>query len=291
MVSRISGRTRVIGLFGSPIGHSRSPLMQNTVFAAMGLDFVYVPFDTGAQGAGEVVQAMRVLNLHGANVTMPLKRAILPHLDHLSPAADLAGAVNVIVTEGGVLTGHLTDGEGFMLSLAEAGVQYEGRRMVLLGAGGAGMAVAVQAALGGVGAITLLNRRDGFFQQADMMVAGIRDRLGCDITLQDLDDRDALAQAIEAADILINATPVGMHGAEPGMALPDAGLLRPGLAVCDLIYVPRETPLLAEAARRGCVTVSGLRMQLYQAVPAFRMWTGQEMDVALARRVLFEGAA
>ncbi|SMX48627.1 shikimate dehydrogenase [Maliponia aquimaris] len=290
MVSRISGRTRVIGLFGSPIGHSRSPLMQNTVFAAMGLDFVYVPFDTGARDAAEVVQAMRVLNLSGANVTMPLKRAILPHLDHLSPAADLAGAVNVIVNDGGVLTGHLTDGEGFMSSLAEAGVPYAGRRMVLLGAGGAGMAVAVQAALEGVSAITLVNRRDGFFEAAGAMVARVRNRLGCGITLQDLDGREALAEAIGAANILVNATPVGMHGAEPGMALHDAGLLRPGLVVCDLIYVPRETPLLAQAARRGCVTVSGLGMQLYQAVPAFRMWTGQEMDVELARRVLFEGA-
>lgn len=291
MASRITGKTKVIGLFGFPVSHSRSPIMQNSVFEIMELDYVYVAFPVSQEKAGDAVQALRVLNLRGANVTMPLKRAITGHLDWLSPAAELAGAANVIVNEGGVLAGHLTDGEGFLLSLAEAGVDHKGRHMVILGAGGAGTAVAIQAAMEGVGSISLFNRRDELFDDAMMTVAKLKDRFECSIRLFNLEESETLATAIGSADILVNATPLGMEDSSDEMPLPDAGLLRENLVVCDLIYAPCETRLLKEAARRGCKTVSGLGMQLYQAVPAFRMWTGREMPVDLARRVLFEGAA
>lgn len=290
MSSRITAKTAVVGVLGSPIRHSRSPVMQNSVYEAMGLDFVYVAFDVGADRAQEAAEALRTLGLRGANVTMPLKRAILPFLDRLSPAAELAGAVNVIVNDAGELAGHITDGEGFMMSLAEAGVDHVGRRMVVMGAGGAGMAVAIQAALDGIGSVAIFNRRDAFLDEARTIVAKLRNHVDCPITLGDLDDRRTLDRAIEGADILVNATPIGMEGSEDRMALPDAALLRPDLVVCDLIYVPKETHLLREAARRGCRTVSGIGMQLYQAVPAFRMWTGREMDVEVARSALLGGA-
>ena len=285
--SRVTARTTVIGLLGSPVSHSRSPIMQNTVYESMGLDFVYVAFDVGLDRVEEAVQALRVLGLRGANVTMPLKRAIVPRLDCLSPAAELAGAVNVVVNDAGVLTGHITDGVGFMLSLSEAGIDHLGRHVAVIGAGGAGMAVAIQAALDGIGSVKLLNRRDAFFDAAEKTAEILQRRVECDVTLKDLDDREALELAINSADILVNATPIGMKGTEDEMALPDASMLRPDLVVCDLIYVPRETRLLKEAAGRGCKTVSGLGMQLYQAVPAFRMWTGHDMDVDVARQALF----
>ena len=291
MASRISGKTQVIGLFGSPVSHSRSPIMQNSVFEAMGLDYVYVAFPVGLDQVADAVQAVRVLSLRGANVTMPLKRAITKHLGRLSAAAELAGAVNVIVNEDGELAGYLTDGEGFMLSLAEAGVDHVGRHMVILGAGGAGMAVAIQAAMEGVASVSLFNRRDDIFHEAAKTVAKMGERLDCSVSLTDLKEMDALEAALRSADILVNATPLGMEETSGDMALPDAGLLRPDLVVCDLIYVPRETRLLREAAQQGCKTVSGLGMQLHQAVPAFRMWTGRDMPVDLARQVLFEGAA
>lgn len=287
MTSRISGQTRLIALFGSPVSHSRSPVMQNTLFDAMGLDFAYVAFDIGLGRVAEAVAALRTLNLRGANVTTPLKRAVTAHLDRLSPAAELAGAVNVIVNDDGVLTGHTTDGEGFMMSLRDAGVDFAGRRMTLLGAGGAATAVAVQAATDGVGSIAIFNRRDAFFDEAVVLAARLRDRHDCDVRVHDLADLGALKAGIEASDILINATPLGMEASADRMALPDPDFLRPGLVVCDLIYVPRETLLLRHAARLGCRTVSGLGMQLFQAVPAFRLWTGRDMDVELARRTLF----
>lgn len=286
-ISRISGKTRLIGLLGSPVSHSRSPVMQNSVFEAMDLDFAYIAFDVAAGRGAEAIAAIRTLGLRGSNVTMPLKREVIPHLDRLTPAADLAGAVNVIVNDDGVLTGHVTDGEGFMLSLDDACVAYEGRRMVILGAGGAAIAVTIQAAFQGVAGITLFNRRDAFYGAAEDMLVRIGDKTPCDIILHDLDDHTALAEAIAQADILINATPIGMEDSADRTALPDLGLLRAELTVCDLIYAPRETHLLKEAAARGCKTVSGIGMQLYQAVPAFRMWTGRDMDIEIARKALF----
>lgn len=288
-LSRISGKTRLIGLFGSPASHSRSPVMQNSVFEAMRIDFAYLAFDVSLDKVADAIASIRLLNMRGANITMPLKRAVLPHLDHLSPAAELAGAVNVIVNDDGVLTGHMTDGEGFMLSLADAGIDYASKRMVILGAGGAAIAVAIQASMEGVASVSLFNRRDDFYATAERLVAGIRDRLGCDVEIRDLADDVALTNDIALTDILVNATPVGMEGSLDRMALPDPEVLRPDLAVCDLIYVPRETRLLREAAARGCRTISGIGMQLFQAVPAFGLWTGQPMDLDVARHALFEG--
>lgn len=285
-MSRLSGKTRVIGLFGSPVAHSRSPVMQNTVFKAMGLDFAYLAFDVGLERAGEAIRAIRTLGLCGANVTMPLKRAVVPYLDALSPAAALAGAVNVIVNEHGHLTGHLTDGTGFMLSLDEAGVAYQGRAMTIIGAGGAGIAVAIQAAFQGVDSVTFFNQRDRFYDAGKTLAAQLCDETDCVITIRDLADHQNLAHHVAETDILINATPIGMDETSTQTALPDLSDLRPEQTVCDLIYVPRQTKLLKQAAARGCTTVSGIGMQLYQAVPAFRMWTGQDIDIDIARQAL-----
>ena len=287
MTSRISGKSRLIALLGSPVSHSKSPVMQNAVFEAMGLDFVYVAFDVGLDRLGDAVLGLRALNVRGANVTMPLKRAIIGHLDRLSPAAELAGAVNVIVNEDGILTGHITDGQGFMMSLRDAGVAYSKRRMTILGAGGAATAVAVQAAMDGVGRIAIFNRHDGFFKDGVKMADRLRDKFECDIRFADLADVDLLRRQILDSDILVNATSVGMEETSGQMVLPDATFLHPDLVVCDLIYVPRETYLLEQAAKMGCRTISGMGMQLFQAVPAFKLWTGEEMDVAVARRALF----
>lgn len=284
--SRISGKTQLIGLFGSPVSHSHSPTMHNTCFEAMGFDFAYLAFDVKEADAEDAVKAIRLLNLRGANVTMPIKRSVMPHLDRLTPAAELAGAVNVVVNDDGVLTGHVTDGEGFMLSLAEAGVDYTGKHMVILGAGAAAISVAVQAALDGVGRITIFNRRDPFFEAAQERISRLNDRLECTFVLHDLDDDRLFKERMAAADILVNGTPIGMKATIDQTALPSLDLLRPDLVVCDLVYVPEMTRLLKEASARGCKIVSGMGMQLYQAAPAFELWTGQKMDLTIARATL-----
>jgi shikimate dehydrogenase len=261
--------------------------MQNGVFEALGLDFVYLAFDVGLEGVEDAIQGMRAMKFRGGNVTMPLKRAVCQYLDRLTPAAELAQAVNVIVNDDGVLTGHISDGEGYMLSLDDAGVPYVDRKMTLIGAGGASTAVAIQAAMEGVKAISIFNHRDDFFSQGEKTVANLREKLGCDVRLFDLADTVKLRDEIASSDILINGTPVGMEATVDQSVIPDASYFHPGLVVTDLIYVPEETKLLKMARSAGNQTVSGLGMQLFQGVSAFKMWTGQDMPIDIARAILF----
>lgn len=261
--------------------------MQNGVFEALGLDFVYLAFDVGPDGVEDAIRGMRAMNFRGGNVTMPLKRVVCQYLDKLTPAAEMAEAVNVIVNDDGVLTGHISDGEGYMMSLDDAGVAYVGKKMTLIGAGGASTAVAIQAAIDGVKAISIFNHRDEFFAQGEKTVANLREKLGCDARIFDLADMDELRQEIESSDILINGTPVGMEATSDQSVIPDASYFHPGLVVTDLIYVPVETKLLKMAKAAGNKTVSGLGMQLFQGVSAFKMWTGQDMPIDIARAILF----
>jgi len=284
--SRITAKTKLIALLGSPVSHSKSPQMQNGVFEALGLDFAYLAFDVGLDRVADAVAALRTFKVRGANVTMPLKRAICAHLDRLSPAADMAGAVNVIVNDEGVLTGHVTDGVGYMMALAEAGVDVAGKALTIVGVGGASTAVAIQAALQGARDITLFNVRDEFFASGEATARMLQSRLGVETRLHDLADRRLLQQAMARSDIFVNGTPVGMEATRAESVVPDASWFHPGLTVTDLIYVPEQTTLLRMARAAGCKTVSGLGMQLYQAVDAFRLWTGQAMPVDLARRHL-----
>lgn len=284
---RISGKTRLIALLGSPVSHSKSPGMQNGVFEALGLDFAYLAFDVPLGKEKAAVDALRTLNIHGANVTMPLKRAICDHLDKLSPAAEMAAAVNTIVNEDGVLTGHITDGVGYMMSLEDAGVEYAGKTMTIVGAGGASTAVAIQAAMQGVRDITLFNVRDEFFASGEATAQMLRTRLGCEARLCDLSDAGLLKAAMAHSDIFVNGTPIGMEGSLDQSVVPDASYFHPALTVTDLIYVPEQTALLKAAQAAGCKTVSGLGMQLFQGVEAFRLWTGRAMPVELGRKLLF----
>ena len=290
-MSRLGGKTRLIALLGSPVSHSKSPQMQNGVFEALGLDFAYLAFDVGLERVGDAVSALRTLGVRGANVTMPLKRAICSHLDHLSESAQMAGAVNVIVNDEGVLTGHITDGVGYAMSLADAGVELRGKAMTIVGNGGASTAVAVEAARQGARDITFFNRRDGFFDSGASIVQLLNDRLGCHARLWDLADADRLRDSMACSDIFVNATPVGMEGSLDQSVVPEPGFFHLGLTVTDLIYVPEETALLKMARAAGCKVVSGLGMQLFQAVDAFRLWTGQTMPVELARQHLLGTAS
>lgn len=280
----ISGATRLVALLGSPVAHSRSPALQNAAFAAAGIDAAYLAFDVGVEQAAAAVQALRTFNALGANVTMPLKRAVCAHLDELSPAARLGGAVNTIVNDGGRLVGHTTDGAGWFAALDEAGIAWAGRRLVLLGAGGAASAVAIEAALRGMAAVTLVNPRDDFWPQAGHLLARLQTEApGCALSLLALDDHAAVRAAIAAADILANGTPVGMDPDAGRSPLPDAAWLHPGLVVADMVYEPQHTVLLAQAQARGCRTVGGLGMQRWQGALSFALWTGQAMPEAVLR--------
>ena len=287
MKSNITGKTRLITLLGSPISHSKSPAMQNGVFEAMWLDYVYVAFDVGVDEVEDAIKGLRALNVRGSNVTMPLKKIVCKYLDKLSPAAEMAEAVNTIVNDHGILTGHITDGEGYMMSLMDSGVEVAGKKMTIVGAGGAATAVAIQAAIDGAKKISIFNPKDEFFTQGEKTAQRLREKFGCEAQMFDLGDIHKLRREMASSDIFTNGTPVGMEDTIGQSVIPDASFFHRDLTVTDLIYVPAETTLLKMAKEAGCRTVSGLGMQLFQGVKAFQLWTGEQMPLDVARGILF----
>lgn len=283
---RFSGKTRLVALLGSPVSHSRSPRLQNGVYEALGVDLAYLAFDVPLNRLEQAVLGLRALDVHGAAVTMPLKRAICAYLDKLSPAAELAGAVNTVVNEGGVLTGHITDGVGYVMSLQDVRVQVEDAHVTMVGVGGAATAVAIELAMKGAKRITLFNTRDGFFESGLATVELLRSRLACDAALVDLADAQRLKASMAASDLFINATPIGMEETVNQSVVPDASFFHRRLVVTDLIYAPERTRLLAMAQAAGCSTLSGIGMQLFQGAEQFRLWTGKTMPIDLARELL-----
>lgn len=277
----ISGKTRLLGLIGSPVDHSKSPAMYNYCFEKYGLDCAYLAFDIPLKKTQAAVEAIRTFNMAGANVTMPLKSEVVQYLDELSPASKAIGVVNTIVNREGRLIGYTTDGLGYTRDLREKGVEVAGKKITLLGGGSAGCALAIQAALDGARAISVFNRRDGFWHSAEAKLKSIKKAVPeCEIALLELDDEAALEREIGESDILTNATSVGM--------LPNAGespikrleLLRPELIVTDIIYNPVDTKLLQDARSRGCRTFNALGLLLGQGAVAFELYSdGLQMPI------------
>ena len=212
----ISGNTTLLGLIGTPVAHSKSPAMYNHCFAKFGLDWAYLAFDIPLEKTGEAVQAIRTLHMRGANVTMPCKNAVIPYLDKLTPAAQAIQAVNTIVNENGVLVGHNTDGCGYTQNLRRNGVEVAGKRIVLLGGGGAASAIAIQAALEGAAEIAVFNRRDEFWSRIDQGLQAIAKAApGCAISLHDLLDE----VSVDAARWYFNAKPDTQMEFDLGLAV------------------------------------------------------------------------
>lgn len=282
MEARITGHTRLYALIGSPVGHSGSPAMYNYSFEKLGIDAAYLAFDVPLEKTKEAVDALKTFNAGGFNVTMPCKTAVAGLVDRLSPAAELVGACNtVVVEEDGSLTGHITDGVGFVRNLKEHGVEIKGQKIVLLGTGGAATAIAVQAALDGVEEIAIFNRKDEFYANGEKTVEKIRKAVPGigKVWIDDLDNTELLGEVIARSDILINATRAGMSPMEDVTPVP-AEFLRPELAVADVVYNPKETLLVRKAKEAGCrAAIGGSGMLLWQGVEAFRLYTGQEMPV------------
>jgi len=287
MTERLSAKTLLIGLMATPIRHSLSPTMHNEAFAKLGLDYAYLAFEVGNEELEDAVNSIRALGMRGSNISMPNKQKIIPHLDKLSPAAELVGAVNTVVNDNGVLTGHITDGTGFMRSLIEADVDVIGKKMTIIGAGGAATAICIQAALDGVKEISIFNRQDECFENAKRTVAIINESTECKATLYDLADTESLRREIANSAIFVNATGVGMKPYEGVSLITDPTLLRSDLIVADVIYKPAKTKLLEMAEANGCKTINGLGMMLFQGAAAFEMWTGQEMPVDHIKQLLF----
>ena len=276
----ISGRTAVCGIVGDPIEHSLSPAMQNAAFEAAGLDFVYVAFRLWRGAARECAAAMRTLNLRGLNVTVPHKVELLPYLDVVDPGAARIGAVNTIVNDGGRLTGHNTDAVGFLQGLEASGIALQGAEVVVLGAGGAARAVVFSLVEWGA-RVTVLNRDE---TRAEALANDVSASYGRSVAHGSLGEQ-ALQSLVPGAALLVNTTSVGMHPLTDATPCP-AALLRPGLAVCDIVYNQRPTLLLREAAMRGAKTVDGVEMLVWQGARAFELWTGVVAPVDMMRAVV-----
>ena len=291
MEKRINGHTRLYALIGSPVGHSGSPAMYNYSFEKLGIDAAYLAFDVPVEKTEDAVNALRTLHAGGFNVTMPCKTAVAQLVDRLSPAAELVGACNTVVfEEDGTMTGHMTDGTGFVRNLREHGVEIKDKKIVLLGTGGAATAIAVQAALDGVAEIAIFNRKDEFYANGEKTVEKIRKAVSSirKVSIEDLDDTELLGKVIGESDILINATRAGMSPMEDVIPVP-AEFLRPELAVADVVYNPKETLLIKMAKEAGCrAAVGGSGMLLWQGVAAFELYTGQEMPVQEVKERFFD---
>ena len=287
MKREITGHTALYCLLGSPVAHSISPQMHNASFLYHGIDARYLSFDVKPEDLKKAIDGLRVLGVKGFNLTMPLKREMIPYCDRLSPAAEICGAVNTVVNENGVLTGHTTDGIGYIGAAKDAGVDIRDKKIVQLGAGGAGVSSLVQCALDGARQIDLFNAHPR--PELIRIVHQLCDRTRCDVRFHPLSDKDALKKAVGEADLLVNTTPVGMAPNHAGQSLiTDPSWFHPGLVVSDMIYEPMETELLRLAREAGCRTFNGIYMLLYQGVEAFRIWTGKDMPVEEIKRKYFD---
>lgn len=288
-MKEITGHTVLTGLLGSPVSHSISPLMHNEAFRHLNLDYVYLAFDVDEKNMESAVNGLRTLNVRGFNVTMPGKN-IMPSLcDKLTPAAKIIGAVNTVVNDNGILTGHTTDGMGYMRAVQDAGHNIIGKKMTILGAGGAATSIFVQAALDGVSEISIFNNRSKNFDRAQNIIKKLSNYTSCKVNLFDFEDESILRREIGDSYILINGTSVGMSPNTNQSIITDSTIFHKDLIVSDIIYNPRETMLMELAKSAGCQTFNGLYMLLYQGAEAFKIWTGHEMPVDIIKQKYFSG--
>lgn len=276
----INGKTTTLAVIGDPVGHSISPEMHNYACELLGLNYAYVAFTVNEDGVPAALDAMRALGIRGFNVTMPCKIAAYKYTDRHSEAAEIIGACNTVINDGGVLTGHITDGDGYVNMLRDKGVEIAGKKLTICGAGGAATAIAVQCALDGARAVSIFNRRTKSWNRAHETAAKIRKyRPSCDVNVYDLDDKTKLAGEILRSDILANGTSLGMKPYDDQMVIDDPSVFRPGLVVTDAVYDPLETKMIKLAKQAGCQTISGKGMLLWQGVSAFKLFTGRDMPV------------
>lgn len=280
----ISGKTGLTGLIGSPIAHSISPKMHNLSFEALGIDCVYLAFDIGQSDLAKVVYGLKEIGIKGYNVTMPFKVKITEFMDELTPASQLAGACNTVILKDGRMTGHTTDGAGFMMSVKDYGHDIIGKKMSVLGAGGAATSIISQASLDGVAEIDIFRRkRPEVYEKTVDFAKRVQDRTGCIVHVYPFADTEQMRKSFAESTILVNATSVGMAPKADACPIPDASLLRPDLVVYDIVYNPRHTKLYEMAKSVGCPAYNGLSMMLFQGAASFKCWTGQDMPVDLIK--------
>ncbi|MCZ6676587.1 MAG: shikimate dehydrogenase [Candidatus Poribacteria bacterium] len=280
---QITGQTKIVGIIGDPVKHSRSPQMHNAAFAALGLDYVYVPFHVQSDNLRAAIDGFKALNVVGINVTIPHKQDVIPFLDAISREAELIGAVNTLIFKDGKISGDNTDAPGFLQAMHDAGREApEGGSAVVIGAGGSARAIVVALALAGLGMIVIANRT---VSKAVNLAADLSKKTGVSICGIGLDD-GRLPGAVGTSQLIVNTASASMDVSHPLLIRPE--WLKSQSIVYDIVYTPPETRLLQAAAEKGCQTIGGLGMLVHQGAIAFEQWTGVDPPVETMRKALQE---
>ena len=278
---QITGQTKIVGIIGDPIKHSRSPQIHNAAIAALGLDYVYVPFHVQPDNLGAAIEGFKVSNVVGINVTIPHKQSVIPYLDEISREATLIGAVNTLIFKGGAIIGENTDAPGFLQAMDEDGLDVpQGGSAVVIGAGGSARAIVVALALAGVQTICITNRT---VSRAVTLATDLSEKTGASIYGIGLDD-PKLPNVVGTSQLIVNTASTSMDISHP--LLIDPEWLEPQSIVYDIVYTPPETRLLQAAAEKECHTIGGLGMLVHQGAIAFEKWTGVNPPVETMRQAL-----
>ena len=282
------GKTRWAAVVASPIEHSLSPLIHNTAFQSLGINATYLAFDVSEEELEDAFSGLKAFKGLGFNLSMPNKQEALKYVDCVSEEARLIGAVNTVVNSEGSLTGYNTDGIGFIKSLESEQVFVTDKKVTVLGSGGAGLSIIVALTLSDVKKITVFKRPNDNFEEVSDKLQYIAQQTGCEIELLAFGCETLLTDTIATSDILVNTTNVGMGEGSTDTLVKETSCLTPSSVVVDIIYNPKETQLLEDAKSKGCQTINGLGMLIYQAAEAFKLWTGQDMPVEDVKKAILE---
>lgn len=290
-LEKIDGRTKLVGLLATPIGHTLSPRLHNLGYSIKGLNYAYLAFEVGNDNLEEAVNGMRAVDAAGFNVSMPNKMEIIQYLDELDDSAKYSGAVNTVVNDNGKLIGHNTDGQGYVENLLNHGVEIEGKKITLVGSGGAATPIAFQLAQSGVSEISIFARNDQYFKQAEENARKINEDMkefNVKANIFPLEDKEQFRKEIADSVVLANGTSLGMKPLDD-LSIVDETLdvLRKDLVVTDVVYNPQKSKLLQQAEDAGCTAINGLGMMSWQGAIAFKLFTGVDMPREEIVKIMF----
>lgn len=290
-LEKIDGRTKLVGLLATPIGHTLSPRLHNLGYSIKGLNYAYLAFEVGNDNLEEAVNGMRAVDAAGFNVSMPNKMEIIQYLDELDDSAKYSGAVNTVVNDNGKLIGHNTDGQGYVENLLNHGVEIEGKKITLVGSGGAATPIAIQLAQSGVSEISIFARNDQYFKQAEENARKINEDMkafNVKANIFPLEDKEQFRKEIAESVVLANGTSLGMKPLD-NLSIVDETLdvLRKDLVVTDVVYNPQKSKLLQQAEDAGCTAINGLGMMSWQGAIAFKLFTGVDMPREEIVKIMF----
>ena len=278
---QITGKTKIVGVIGDPVEHSRSPQMHNAAFAELGLDYVYVPFHILPNELHAAIEGFKAINVVGINITIPHKQAVIPFVDEISREAELIGAVNTLIFNKGKIAGDNTDAPEFLQAMQETGLNIpKGESAVVIGAGGSARAIVIALALAGLQSITIANRT---VSKAIALASDLSEKTGVPMEGMGLDN-PRLPDAVATSALVVNTASTSMDTSHPPLIQPE--WLNPQSIVYDIIYTPPKTRLMTTAAERGCHVIGGLGMLVHQGAIAFEKWTKVIPPIKIMRQAL-----